>query len=133
MPKKNTQDVLDILTQLQQHVLAKKPSHETMWEEVRMMKFKVRPLYGDISFLNVKNEKLIETMWSLGKLDEFFQKEYGKLPKDQKEVFSRMIDNLYATLQTQLNGIQLKDEASPNVPQLMEMEIFREAPQRKLN
>ena len=47
-----------------------------MFEEVRMMKFKIKPIQGDVSAFNLKNERFIESLWSLGKLDEFFHKEF---------------------------------------------------------
>lgn len=97
-----------------------------MMEEVRMMKFKVRPVQGDIGEFNLKNGKLLEAVWSLGKLDELFQKEYDNLSFKEKKVFMRIFDGLYQRLQSELNGINLKRNKFGNPLPVLEMEIFRE-------
>jgi len=121
-------DVLDILSNFKQ-MLDRKPEVETMFDEVRMMKFKIKPISGDISILHLKNNKLIEILWSLGKLDEIFQKEYRKLTVPQKEVFFRAFDTLYQQLQSQLNTVNLaKEKKTPQTQSsVFEMEIFKES------
>ena len=60
-----------------------------MFEEVQMMKFKIKPIHGDVSAFNLKNISFIESLWSLGKLDEFFHREFPQLSKKDQEVFLR--------------------------------------------
>lgn len=130
MIKKNNQDILEIFSNFQK-TLEKKPSAGQMFDEVRMMKFKIRPIMGDISFLQLKDNGLIETLWSLGKLDEMFQKEYKKLRKTEQEIFFRMFENLYHQFQSQLANINLSRDRSLDAPRILEMEIFKEMPSKK--
>lgn len=130
MIKKNGKDVVEIFHELKK-VLAAKPSTKVMFEEIRMMKFKIRPISGDVSLLQFDNSRLIETLWSLGKLDETFQKEFQRLSKDQKEVFFRMFDELYLQFQSQLNKISVRPEAKSSIPQMLEMEIFKDLTAKK--
>jgi len=130
MTKKNSQDVIEIFTNLRK-ALGSKPPIEEMYEEIRMMRFKIKPISGDVSLLQLKNQGLIEALWSLGKLDEVFQKEYKKLSGDQKEVFFRLFDNLYQQFQDQLNKINVNPEVKSNLPQILEMEIFKDISTRK--
>lgn len=133
MAKKNNKDVIEIFSNLKKTLGAKLPI-EKMYEEVRMMRFKIKPISGDISLLQLKNHRLIEMLWSLGKLDEVFQREYRKLPSDQKEVFFRIFDNLYQQFQDQLNKININPEVKSNLPQVLEMEIFKDmSTKKKLN
>ena len=125
MRKRNSQDVVDIFSKLKK-ALGEKPSHQKMYEEIRMMRFKIRPISGDVSILQLKNHQLIETLWGLGKLDEVFQKEYDKLGRDQKEVFFRLFDNLYHQYQEQLNRININKEVRTQLSQTFEMEIFKD-------
>lgn len=132
--RKKTHDVFDVLAHLQDQIVKKTPTSRAMWDEVRMMQFKVRPLYGDISFINLKNKNLIEIIWRLGKLDDIFQKKYDSLDEDQKAVFFRMIDSLHEQLQAELNKVDLKRESTPQNQPSLEMEIFKEkATQKRLN
>lgn len=133
MSKKKSNDVLDMISNLQNKILSKKPPLDTMWDEVRMMGFKVRPIYGDISFLNLRNTNLIEIMWSLGKLDDFFQREYEKLSESEKEIFFKIVENLHIQFQKQLNNIHLKGEHTEEVNHTLEMEIFKDYKRPKLN
>ncbi|OGK15261.1 hypothetical protein A2774_02435 [Candidatus Roizmanbacteria bacterium RIFCSPHIGHO2_01_FULL_39_12c] len=133
MSKKNNSDAIDIFSKLKK-TLAAKPSLETMYQEVRMMRFKIRPISGDISLLKLRDHRLIETLWGLGKLDEVFQREYNSLSRDQQEVFFRLIDSLYQQYQMQLNKIPVSSEYKSSIPKSVEMEIFKEIlPKKKSN
>ncbi len=132
MKKRNRADLLQIIADFQKKILEDKPSLQEMYEEVRMMHFKIRPLQGDLSQLNFKEEKFIEILWSLGKLDEFFHRQYKKLNgRNQKEVFFKFFDNLYEKLQAQLNKLDLKAAEKLNLSATIEMEIFKENKLRK--
>jgi len=97
-----------------------------MVEEVQMMNFKVRPLQGDIAVLNLKNRQLLEVLWSLGKLEEFFHKEVTQVSADQKESFFTMFDNLQDKLERELNTLSLKNERIAKTSTTLEMEIIKE-------
>ena len=122
--KKNN-DVIEIFTNFQKQ-LNHKPSMTQMYDEIRMMKFKIRPMQGDILNVNLQNPDFIETLWSLGKLDEIFQKEYRHLSTKNKQVFFRIFDNIYQKLQSGLNKIRLRPEKISNLSSVLEMEIFKE-------
>lgn len=126
MRKKSDSDVLYLLRNFQRDILEKKPAAEKMYEEVRMMHFKIRPIQGDISLLNLNDNQLIEILWSLGKLDEFFQKEIKKLAPKQKEFFFRYFNNLQQKFQDRLNKLNLKQERIIERSAIFELEIFRE-------
>jgi len=131
MIRKNSQNVIKLLTSLKK-IIDNKPSAEVMYEEIQMMKFKVKPLKGDIAIFNLKNKKLIETLWSLGKLDELFQKELFHVRPSQRETFFKIFDDLTQKYQLQLNQIPLKREEVEKIS-AFEMEIFKEKPFKKSN
>lgn len=128
--KRKKDDFLNQLLHFQQHILKNKPSFKEMIEDVRMMKFKIRPLDGDVTQIDFNNLQLIETLWNLGKIDEFFQKEFNRLKQGQKQIFYHFMDRLYQKFQTQLNKIRLGSEnlQEPSSSPLVEMEIFKEKP-----
>src|SRR3990170_2935325 len=133
MTKKNNKDIVEIFNNLKK-ALGNKPPIEKMYEEIRMMRFKIKPISGDIFLLQLKNHRLIETLWGLGKLDEVFQKEYKKLASEQKEAFFRLFDNLYQQFQDQLSKININPEVRSSLPQVLEMEIFKDmSSKRKAN
>jgi NCAIR mutase (PurE)-related protein len=132
MKNTNGTDVLKIFDAFQKSI-QKKPTYEQMVEEVRMMKFKVRPMQGDILLFNLKDEGLIEILWNLGKLDELFQNKYAQLSKKDKGVFFRIFDSMYQRYQTELSKINLRKDKTANVSPTVEMEIFKEQRQKKLN
>ena len=130
MTKKNSKDIIEIFSNLKK-ALGSKPPIEEMYDDIRMMRFKIKPISGDVSLLQLKNSRLIETLWSLGKLDEVFQREYKKLSEDQKEVFFRLFDNLHQQFQDQLNKVNINPEVKSNLPQILEMEIFKDISTKK--
>lgn len=124
-------DILSLFNNIQKIISAKLTINQ-MFEEVQMMKFKIKPIQGDVMSFNLKNEKFIENLWSLGKLDEFFHKEFPLLSKKEKEVFIRIFDNLYFKYQQQLNQTNLQPTKMTLIKtELLELEIFKEGKLRK--
>jgi hypothetical protein len=126
MAKKNGIDVLDMIYNFQKGILNNKPTSTQMYDEIRMMKFKVKPLQGDISLLNLDNTKFIEILWSLGKLDEFFQNHIEKVSPKQRDTFYRLFDEMYQKFQMELNKINLQKEKTNEMASNFEIEIYKE-------
>ena len=131
MSYKRKTDLLEEIVKLQNNLLKNKPSEQAMFDQVRMMRYKIRPLQGDVSMLDFKNKKFIEILWNLGKLDEFFNKRKNFLNKRQKEIFYSFFEGVYAKLQHQLNHLDLKFDQKDDTSSIIEMEIVREISRKK--
>lgn len=133
--KDTTPDMLQLFKSFKSDVLDKKRSHEQMVKEVYMMKFKIRPLQGDISKLNFSNTTFVETIWQLGKMDDFIEKYLHKINKKQEEAFFHYFDGMYKQLQNTLNtlhfGVQ-KGDIFEKKRDFIEMEIYKERKSKKL-
>lgn len=132
MRKKTNKNIIDLIENFKKF-LDRKPPFEKMYEEIQMMKFKIRPIQGDLSRVNLNNKEFISTLWSLGKLDEFFQKEFYKLTGKNKEIFLKIFNNVYEKYQTELNRINLHIEKTINSSGFLEVEIFKEVKNKKFN
>ena len=131
MRKKINKDILSLINNIQK-IISTKPNTNQMFEEVQMMKFKIKPIQGDVSAFNLKNERFIESLWRLGKLDEFFHKEFPQLSKKEQEVFLRFFNNLYFKYQQQLNQINLQPaRMTLTKTGLLELEIYKERKLKK--
>ena len=131
---KNQKDILERLADIQKALSLNRPSIEKMWEELRMMRFKVRPTQGDIYQINLNDTRFVEILWNLGKLDEMFQKEVKLINKSEREIFYRYFDDTYRRFQDQLNQLNLRKPFQIKTPSFLEMEIFKEGKRkRKLN
>ena len=129
--KKTSKDIISLFGDIQK-VISSKPTTNQMFEEVRMMKFKIKPIQGDLMSFNLKNEQFIESLWSLGKLDEFFFKEVPSLSKKEKEVFMRIFDSLYFKYQQQFNQANLQQrKVTLTKTGLLELEIYKERKLKK--
>jgi len=134
MRKKTSKDILSLFNNIQKIISAKLNTNQ-MFEELQMMKFKIKPIQGDVMSFNLKNEKFIESLWSLGKLDEFFHREFPPLSKKEKEIFIRIFDNLYFKYQQRLNQINLQPaRMTLTKTGLLELEIYKEGKlEKKVN
>ncbi len=133
MRSRKSNDVLKIFNNFQK-TISHKPGYKDMFDEIRMMQFKIKPMQGDILVFNLQDKQLIELLWSLGKLDELFQHEYKRLSIKEKNTFFRIFDSMYQKLQTELNKLNLHKEQIARSSPAVEMEIFREQQaRRKLN
>jgi len=134
MKKKIESNVVLLLEQFQKNILGNKPSIDQMIKEVQMMRFKIRPIQGDFSYLNFQNSRFIEILWSLGKMDEFFDNRLSSLPSKQKGIFFNYFDSMYRSFQDELNKLNLKLPRTGKTPSIFEMEIFKEKrPNKKSN
>lgn len=126
MRRKINKDVVTLFGNIQKVILAK-PAINQMFDEVQMMKFKIRPIQGDLMSFDLKNKQFIESLWSLGKLDEFFYREVPTLSKKEKEVFMKLFDSLYFKYQQQLNQTNLQQrKVTLTRTGLLELEIYKE-------
>lgn len=136
MKRQKNIDVFDMITQFQKTVVEQKPSIEEMSKEVRMMKYKIRPVVGDVSLLNFKNPEFIEALWGLGKLDEFFRNYSEKVKEEDLELFVRLIEEMRFGMQKGLNEANLKPnvhlKSMRSVQTNFEIEIYKER-SKKLN
>ena len=133
MTNKNRIDLVDSLKRMQR-ILANRPEYKEMLEEVRMMRFKIRPIVGNITEINLKDLHLVETLWSLGKLEEFFDRDYDRLPLKQRNSFLRIFDSIKDRLQNNLNKVNIRQSDFKSTSPLIEMEIVKELPlKRQIN
>ena len=131
MRKKTTKDIISLFGNIQKEI-SSKPDVNQMYKDVQMMKFKIKPIQGDLMAFNLKNENFIESLWSLGKLDEFFFKEVPFLSKKEKEIFVKIFDSLYFKYQQQLNQSNLQQrKVTLTKIGLLEMEIYKERKLKK--
>lgn len=131
MIKKTNKDILKIIEEIQKKIEFK-PSLEKMFEEVQMMGFKIRPLQGDLSAINLKDKQFISVLWSLGKLDQYFNEVINKIPTKNHDLFIRLFQELFNKYNQQLNKINLYQDRPIDFSNILEVEIFREKKQ-KLN
>ena len=120
-------DVYEAIKQFQQNTLGNKPSLDQMVYEVRLMNFKIRPVTGNISIVNFRNSDLIDALWSLGKLDEFYRNEIKNIAMKDQEAFMRLVNEIRWNYQDQLNRVRLihSDPSQEEFP-AFEAEIFKE-------
>ncbi len=132
MKKQNDNDVVRILEKVNQ-VIGHKPTPEKMLEEVMMMKFKIRPLQGDVSLLDLQDRNLIEVLWGLGKLDEIFYQELQKVSPQKKPLLFKIFENFNQKFQEKLSQVNLTKEKPIDHPRVLEMEIIKERSLKKSN
>ena len=120
-------DVYEAIRSFQQNTLGNKPAIEQMIYEVRLMNFKIRPVTGNISTVNFHNSDLIDALWSLGKLDEFYRQEIKNISSKDQEAFLRLVNEIRWNNQDKLNRVRLihTDPTQEEFP-AFEAEIFKE-------
>jgi len=128
MKTKKNQDIIDRLANLQKQIMHERPPLEKMRTEVQMMHFKIRPIQGNIALLNLNNSQLIEILWNLGKLEEFYNHEVRQISRSKRPAFFQLFDRIYGQLQNRLNRLNLKQEKSIKGNGMLELEIFKEKP-----
>jgi hypothetical protein len=122
----NKTDLYERIKLFQQRTLTNKPSKDEMISEVRMMNFKVRPVYGNISKLDFTNNDFINALWSLGKLDEFFKEEFPQVEDEERDVFFKLVDDMRVSLQQKLNHAYKTKKTPKENKVFFEIEIYKD-------
>lgn len=118
-----------------QSILKHKPSQKIMIKDIHMMKFKIKPVSGDVSHLNMTNDNFIELVWSMGKLEEIMQKAYYKLDNNGQKMLVQVFDNLFEQFQERLNKVSVRGgfTADSDEKNKLEIEIYKDTPTSKMN
>ncbi|MCX7955554.1 MAG: hypothetical protein N2593_00365 [Patescibacteria group bacterium] len=126
MGRKKIKNIIDQLIEFQK-ILEKKPPYQEMFSQIKMMNFKFKPIQGSLTKINFLDKDFIETLWSLGKLDEFFFKKINQIKsKKEKESFFNFFSQIYNKYQEKLNNIKPKlIEKTKESIDILEVEIFK--------
>lgn len=120
-------DIFAVLVEFEEQVLQNKPLLGRMKEEVRMMDFKIRPVQGDISNLDLTSTKFIEALWCMGKLDELYQHIGEDYSERDRELFAQFAASLQNTYMRQLQHIVVSHTEEDASTAQIEIEIYRES------
>lgn len=124
-----SKETLESLTQDLKKIIEAKPERPQIVKEIGAMKLRVKSVLGEIDFNDLNNDKLLETLWRLGKLDEFFNTRVKKAdPKDQL-ILMNLGFQIKKKLENELSQLEIKSRSI--FPRLIEMEVFREIPKKK--
>ncbi len=123
-------DAYETIMVFQNSILSSKPTLPQMISEIYLMQFKVRPVTGNITAIDFKNEKLIDTLWTLGKLDQFAKDAVKKIPQSEQDIFLHLVNELKGTYQQELSKIQLAGDASGSEAPVFEAEIYKDTPSK---
>lgn len=92
--KQNAQKTaLALIRKMKQEVEDARPPIQTMLDDIKMMRFKIRALFGDISLLAKKDHIFVEALWKLGKMDEIVTTEVAALSRDEQKIFFHYMEN----------------------------------------
>lgn len=118
-------DLVELLKRFYNEVLAKKPSFEKMREEAKAMGIKLRPVVGNLfDFALQKNDKLVEIVWTIGKLDEFLNNLRSVQKKDVDQ-FLELFNDLY--MEKMIEELYLEIDKDFG----LELEIYKRIPLKK--
>lgn len=129
MKGKNNNKIFAIINDFKK-ILIEKPPLTKMKEELRMMRFKIHPINGDINGFDFNNQKLIEVLWSFGKLDDLYEKKYKKLSPFEKKLFIKTLTQIVWQLEEQLKQIKLVSNEFSPLSSFLEIEVYKEKPKK---
>ncbi|MCS7093481.1 MAG: hypothetical protein NZL96_03630 [Patescibacteria group bacterium] len=126
--KKTDFSLIDDLLSLQKK-LKKKPSYEEMFDQLKMMNLTLKPINGQLADLDFLDKNLIEMIWGIGKLEEFFYSKINQL-KSEKErekfvnLFTQIYNSYYQNHSSQISFTKEKESQEDSATWL-EIEIYK--------
>lgn len=127
MKQELNKDIYETVMEFQEKTLKLVPPMSSMLEEMKLMNFKIRPIVGNITGVDFKNEELIGTIWSMGKLEEFVMQNSEELSKKDEKIFFNLVRNIRRSLETKLSSVRLSQGKTQDVSSpFFEAEIFKD-------
>ncbi len=125
-----TAKALDVITQIMTAIENQPRTKQGLMEEIQQMRFKVTPISGDISHMKWEYGRFLESLWSLGKIDEIVRYHFSKLDEEER---ARLFD--FLSQYEDRFSEEIRDDAPSNPaseifesssPEILQLEIVRE-------
>lgn len=120
----NAQDVINkIIRQIQQA----QPTREEMLEDIKLMKFKIKPLSGDINNINGVDNSFIESLWRIGRIDLILKTHFNKLSDEEKASVVQFLKHLEEKTEDGVrHDIDALSPQQKKQAQILKLAIFRD-------
>lgn len=116
---------IDIIRQISLEVEHRNLPLEVMVRDLQLMKFKIRSLIGDISFLETENHNLVTSLWKIGKIDEIVSSSLHELEEEEQEALIKYFNGIEARIQDNIRAsLRLKDFSDES--SVLKLEIFKD-------
>ncbi|OGK15933.1 hypothetical protein A2862_04350 [Candidatus Roizmanbacteria bacterium RIFCSPHIGHO2_01_FULL_38_41] len=116
---------LDIIRKIVTEVEQPKPAFKIMLRDIQMMRFKIRPIIGDISSLNEMNDEVIALLWKIGRIDEIIHASFKDLAEDDQDQLLEYLQHMELQTENDLRRV-LRQKPSTKTNNLLKLEVFRE-------
>jgi hypothetical protein len=127
MKTSNETNLFDKIIKFQEEVLEKKVSKKEILRDLSVMSFKIKSLLGDMSKLKFDDTDFLRALWSLGKLEEFTNRQMSQLMDDEAEVFFRLVEDIRIDLERRMGRASLpKIVKTTKKRARFELEIIKE-------
>lgn len=128
MNKKNK--FLIILKEISK-ILNKREGYKKKYNDIRMMRFKIQPYFGNLDLLKINKKEMVNTLWFLGKLEEIVNKYYSNISIEEIQKILDYIKNNVKN--TNLEKIEKNNlEKAIEETKVLEMEIFQDSQSKKI-
>lgn len=116
---------LDIIRYISTEIDEKSPSLENKLKDVQMMRFKVRSIIGDISFVDKMDTQIIDYLWKIGKIDQIISEHIDTIGEEDQDTLMSYFHSIESHMRESIrHSFELKP-ASKKAPTL-KLEIFKE-------
>lgn len=116
---------IDIIRKIMLKIEQPKPPHETMRKEIQLMKFKIRPVVGDIANLKKMDNQIVEILWQVGKIDEIVHRSFDDLNEDDQDRLLEYLQHVELKAQEDMRNL-IRSSRSNRKSKALKIEIFKE-------
>lgn len=111
-------------------ILSQKEGYKKKYNEVRLMRFKVLPYFGNLELLKKKEKEIVETLWFLGKLEELVNKYYSNISRDEIQKILDYVINIKELNLTRKEKEKIREIIEKN--EVLEVEIYQDSGNEKI-
>lgn len=118
---------LDLIRKVTDEVENINPTRDEMISDIKMMKFKIRSISGNIFDLTNQKFGFVESLWRVAKIEEIVAGAIDTFNDKDREILFRFLDNLEMSVQEKI--FAMVDQLPPDDRErarVLKVEIFRE-------
>lgn len=97
-------------------------SDKRILEDIKTMRFKIRPLEGDINRLNAFDPNLLSSLWRIGKIDQIVRASFDNLSEREQDVLMEYLQ----LLDEETQSVSLRSSGFSDRLDILKLEVFRD-------
>ena len=118
--------VFKLIEEIESVMRKKASDFNTIIDDLKLSKYKIRAIQGDLNFLVKTNHDFIESLWRINKVNTIVDKNIDKLEKEDKQILFNYLNRLQTKARAESLTRASKSSNPRYISQILKIEIIKD-------